>query len=102
MSLRGLEALDEPDVFGGDMHALSRTRHRHASSVHRTTQQIHGNQSNAAPTMIFRISVHGLPCEIEFVCVGWPFASPPVPCFWYSPGPVTASRLPQKSVVIAL
>ena len=27
-------------------------------------------QSNAAPTMIFRISSHGDPCEIEFVCVG--------------------------------
>ena len=37
-------------------------------------------QSNAAPTMIFRISSHGDPCEIEFVCVGWPLASPPVPC----------------------
>ena len=37
-------------------------------------------QSNAAPTMIFRINNHGDPCEIEFVCVGWPLASPPVPC----------------------
>ena len=27
-------------------------------------------QSNAAPTMIFRINNHGDPCEIEFVCVG--------------------------------
>ncbi len=27
-------------------------------------------QSNAAPTITFRISVYGLPCEIEFVCVG--------------------------------
>ena len=29
-----------------------------------------GDQSNAAPTMIFRISSHGDPCEILFVCVG--------------------------------
>jgi len=27
-------------------------------------------QSNAAPTIIFRINNHGEPCEIEFVCVG--------------------------------
>jgi hypothetical protein len=38
-------------------------------------------QSNAAPTIIFLISSHGEPCEMEFVCVGWPFASPPVPNF---------------------
>ena len=58
------------------------------------------NQSNAAPTMILRINSQGDPCEIELVCVGCPFASPPVPCICHSC--VTASRLPQKSVVIAL
>jgi hypothetical protein len=38
-------------------------------------------QSNAAPTISFLINNHGDPCEIEFVCVGCPFASPPVPNF---------------------
>ncbi len=33
------------------------------------------------------------------VCVGWPLASPPVPC--HSLGPVIASMLAKKSVVIA-
>ncbi len=53
--------------------------------------------------MIFRIRSHGEPCEMLLVCVGWPFASPPVPNIcqdsWL---PEIASRLPQKSVVIAL
>ncbi len=39
------------------------------------------DQSKAAPTIILRIRIHGEPCEIEFVCVGCPFASPPVPNF---------------------
>src|SRR4029079_2802731 len=39
------------------------------------------DQSNAAPTMIFLMSSQGDPCEIEFVCVGCPLASPPVPNF---------------------
>ena len=29
--------------------------------------------------MIFLICSHGEPCEMLLVCVGWPFASPPVP-----------------------
>src|SRR5688572_23759754 len=60
------------------------------------------DQSNAAPVMMFRINNHGEPCEIAFVCVGCPLASPPVPNIWYSFGPVVASRFAQKSVVIAL
>src|SRR5262245_7167347 len=59
-------------------------------------------QSKAAPTMIFRILSHGDPCEMLLVCVGWPLASPPVPCITHSSLPVMASRLAQNSVVMAL
>jgi hypothetical protein len=42
------------------------------------------------------------PCETAWPWVGWPLASPPTPnCLQYF-GPATATRLPQKSVVIEL
>jgi hypothetical protein len=52
--------------------------------------------------MMSRINNHGLPCEIELVWVDCPLASPPVPCISQCSGPETASRLAQKSVVMAL
>ncbi len=58
-------------------------------------------QTKAPPTMMFRTSSHGDPCERLWVCVGCPFASPPVPCISYWSGPETASRFAQKSVVMA-
>src|SRR5262249_55196478 len=56
----------------------------------------------AAPTIIFLILTHGAPCETLWPCVGWPFASPPRPNCCQDSLPEIASRLPQKSVVIAL
>ena len=56
----------------------------------------------AAPTRILRMRRYGDPCEMLLVCVGWPLASPPVPCISHDSLPEIASRLPQKSVVIAL
>src|SRR5262245_58057676 len=56
----------------------------------------------AAPTMIFLIRMYGDPCEMLLVCVGCPFASPPVPNMRHESWPPSASRFAQKSVVIAL
>src|SRR5258708_2021913 len=51
----------------------------------------------AAPTMIFLIRMCGDPCEILLVCVGWPFASPPVPNIFHVSWLPMRSRFAQKS-----
>ena len=45
--------------------------------------------------MILRMRSYGEPCEMLLVCVGWPLASPPVPCI----SPLTS--VPEMRVEVA-
>src|SRR5262245_36731297 len=79
----------------------SRERNRPLSQIILQSAEI-CNQEYAAPTMIFLIRMYGDPCEMLLVCVGCPFASPPVPNIRHELWSPMASRFAQKSVVIAL
>src|SRR5262245_44482317 len=59
-------------------------------------------QAYAAPIISFRMRMYGDPWVMLLVWVGCPLASPPVPNIRHDSLPEIASRLPQKSVVIAL
>ncbi len=52
--------------------------------------------------MTRRMRNHGEPCDGWLICTGWPLASPVVPNIAHDSGPEMASRLFQKSVVMAL